>query len=76
MRNLRTIIPMINTPMLSDLTTNPEFKVFYDTVMARGTAGRIGEPEDVGCAVKWRLSDEATFINGAAICVDGGYTAR
>lgn len=76
MRNLRTIIPMINTPMLSDLTTNPEFKVFYDTVMARGTVGRIGEPEDVGCAVKWRLSDEATFINGAAICVDGGYTAR
>ncbi len=67
---------MINTPMLGDLATNPKFKTFYDTVMARVTVGRMGQPEDVGYAVKWLLSDEATFINGAAICVDGGYTAR
>ncbi len=67
---------MIDTPMLAGLTTDPELKAFYDTIMARVTVGRIGKPDDVGFAVKWLLSDEATFINGAAICVDGGYTAR
>ncbi len=67
---------MIDTPMLAGLTTDPELKAFYDTIMARVTVGRMGKPEDVGYAVKWLLSDEATFINGAAICVDGGYTAR
>lgn len=66
----------IRTPMTEDLVTNPDFKEFYATVLDRHTVGRIGEPEDVGFAVKFLLSDEASFINGAAIAVDGGYSAR
>lgn len=66
----------IRTPMTADLVNNPEFEAFYATVLDRHTIGRIGEPEDVGFAVKWLLSDEAAFINGAAIPVDGGYSSR
>jgi NAD(P)-dependent dehydrogenase (short-subunit alcohol dehydrogenase family) len=34
---------------------------------------RFGEPSEIGDAVVWLLSDQASFVNGAAIAVDGGY---
>ena len=37
--------------------------------------GRIGEPEDVAAAVAFLLSDNASWINGAVLPVDGGYVA-
>lgn len=37
--------------------------------------GRVGNPEEVASAVLFLCSDEASFITGTDICVDGGYTA-
>jgi len=34
--------------------------------------GRLGKPEDIANAYCFLASDEASFINGATICVDGG----
>ena len=34
--------------------------------------GRVGSPEEVAAAVAYLLSDEASFINGATVPVDGG----
>ena len=34
--------------------------------------GRFGEPEDVGAAVRFLCSDEASFITGEVLLVDGG----
>jgi NAD(P)-dependent dehydrogenase (short-subunit alcohol dehydrogenase family) len=34
--------------------------------------GRIGQPEEVAATVTWLCSDEATFITGATIAIDGG----
>ncbi len=37
--------------------------------------GRIGEPEEVARAALFLLSDEASFVTGAQLFVDGGFTA-
>ncbi|WP_046247246.1 SDR family NAD(P)-dependent oxidoreductase [Hymenobacter terrenus] len=36
--------------------------------------GRLGSPEEVARLVVWLCSDEATFVTGESILVDGGYT--
>jgi meso-butanediol dehydrogenase / (S,S)-butanediol dehydrogenase / diacetyl reductase len=38
--------------------------------------GRIGEPEEIASTVRFLASDEASFITGATIVVDGGLTAH
>jgi NAD(P)-dependent dehydrogenase (short-subunit alcohol dehydrogenase family) len=37
--------------------------------------GRVANPEEVAATVLFLCSDEASFITGTDICVDGGYTA-
>ena len=47
----------------------------YDRYVSRHTPlGRLGGPEDVANAALFLASDEAKFITGAALYIDGGYT--
>lgn len=59
----------IQTPMMEG--TPPEIQ----TALARHAAlGRLGTPEDVGDVASWLCSDEARFITGQSLLVDGGFT--
>jgi meso-butanediol dehydrogenase/(S,S)-butanediol dehydrogenase/diacetyl reductase len=51
-----------------------------DEGLAQGTEklipmGRVGRPEEVANAILFLASDEASFVTGAALSVDGGRSA-
>jgi NAD(P)-dependent dehydrogenase (short-subunit alcohol dehydrogenase family) len=43
--------------------------------IARHPAGRLGQVEDVAHMVAWLASDEATFVTGQCLTIDGGMTS-
>ncbi|PJI44691.1 MAG: oxidoreductase [Rhizobium sp.] len=45
----------------------------YDALAANAALKRLGEPEDVGDVAVWLCSNEARFITGQTIFVDGGF---
>ncbi len=66
----------IETPMVDALLHDPERRPKLDWLRARHPIGRFGRPEEVAAAILFLASDEASFITGANIAVDGGYTAQ
>jgi glucose 1-dehydrogenase len=61
----------IRTPINTAAWSTPEA---YAALMKLIPYKRIGEPEDIGRVVAWLASDEADYITGASIFVDGGMT--
>jgi len=37
---------------------------------------RIGQPEEITAAVLWLLSDQASYVTGTTLSVDGGMAAQ
>jgi 2-keto-3-deoxy-L-fuconate dehydrogenase len=46
-----------------------------EQLVSRQPIGRLGTPEDVASLVRYLCSEEAGFINGAVVAIDGGWTA-
>ncbi|WP_278103120.1 SDR family oxidoreductase [Microbacterium proteolyticum] len=44
------------------------------SLVARTPLGRLAEPDEIARAIRFLLSDDAAFINGATLRVDGGLT--
>lgn len=59
----------VSTPMIEG-----ESEEFYKKLAETNPLGRIAEPEDIGNVIKFLLSEDANYINGQVIAVDGGYT--
>jgi NAD(P)-dependent dehydrogenase (short-subunit alcohol dehydrogenase family) len=46
------------------------------TLHARQPVGRMGLPEEIAAAALYLASDEAAFVTGSALVIDGGWTAK
>jgi NAD(P)-dependent dehydrogenase (short-subunit alcohol dehydrogenase family) len=44
-------------------------------ILAQTPMGRFGKPEEINAAVLWLCSDAASFVTGAIIPIDGGFSA-
>ena len=61
----------IQTPINRDAWETPEALA---SLLKLIPYGRIGQPEDIGRAVAWLVSDDADYIHGQTLFVDGGMT--
>jgi len=60
---------VIDTPML-----RAHGEEIMPPLAARAALGRVGTPQDIADAVLWLCTDEASFITGQSLLVDGGFT--
>jgi NAD(P)-dependent dehydrogenase (short-subunit alcohol dehydrogenase family) len=61
----------IRTPAVTSIADNPEIPFMEK----RTPLGRLGEPEEVAALCHFLASDEAAYITGQNIAIDGGLTA-
>lgn len=66
------------TPLVEELARQspdgPE--QFRRQLKEKHPIGHVGQPDDVGYGIVYLASDEASFITGSELVIDGGYTAR
>ncbi|RCH53681.1 SDR family NAD(P)-dependent oxidoreductase [Mucilaginibacter hurinus] len=72
----------INTPLLDNAVkqfvkkTNQEPSSVYASLDSVQPLGRVGRPEEIANTVRFLFSDDSSFITGALIAADGGYTCQ
>ncbi len=62
----------INTQMIARILEMPQHPLNMKIKMS--PSGRPGEPEEVAKAIAFLASDESSYIHGASLAVDGGYS--
>ena len=63
----------IETPMTQEIR---DAEPMRDQIVRQTPMGRFGTPEEIAKAALFLASDDASFMTGAPLVVDGGYTAR
>jgi len=66
----------INTERVQQLPNEPGGPEYLAVVKAAHPMGRLGEPSEVAKAILFLASDDASFITGAILPVDGGFLAQ
>jgi len=65
---------VIDTPMVQrSEEDDPEM---MEQVTAATPIGRLGAPEEIGDAAVWLCSEDASFVTGETLVIDGGYVAQ
>jgi len=71
---INSILPgwVMTDPVEQRMVEHPDG---IDKMFAQEPIGRFGTPEEVAASVVWLCSNDASFVTGTAIPVDGGYLA-
>ncbi len=65
----------IDTPMLRSITDSEGMDLYREKLRDEHLLGRFGQPSEIAAAAAFLASDDASFITGHALVVDGGFTA-
>lgn len=65
--------PIATPPMLAAASQSPGG---VEGWAAQTVPGRLGEPEEIARAIAFLVSEQASYVNGTLLCVDGGVSAR
>ncbi|MEE9286010.1 MAG: glucose 1-dehydrogenase [Dehalococcoidia bacterium] len=65
----------VRTPML-DAMRPDDPDTLFTMLSERTPLGRVATPQDIAHAVLYLASDQASFVTGTVLTVDGGYTAQ
>jgi 2-keto-3-deoxy-L-fuconate dehydrogenase len=63
----------VETPFVQQrIKEYPDPKKAYDEMAASQALGRMGKPEEIAAAALYLASDEAAFVTGSCLLIDGG----
>ncbi len=65
----------IDTPMMAAVFGMEGMEDVRKSFVDAHALGRCGEPEEIAAAALFLASDDASFVTGSALVVDGGYTS-
>ena len=63
----------VDTPMVGYRLSDPELQAQAN---ARSPMGRTAQPEEIAYGVLYLASDEASFVTGSELVIDGGFSAQ
>lgn len=65
----------IETPLLTSAGIEAGNDL-YNFIASKHAMNRLGTADEIGAAIVWLCSDEASFVTGTTFAVDGGFTAQ
>ena len=63
---------VVDTPMVEAISSIPQYR---EAIEKMTPMGRMAQPEEIASAVLWLCSDQASFVTGHPLVIDGGATA-
>lgn len=67
----------VDSPWVArNVSASPDPAAYRAEMVARQPMGRLGTPEEIAKAALYLASDDAAFITGSALVIDGGMTAQ
>ncbi len=65
----------IDTPLLRSITDSDGLDLYRERLREEHLLGRFGRPDEIAAAAAFLASEDASFMTGHALVVDGGFTA-
>jgi NAD(P)-dependent dehydrogenase (short-subunit alcohol dehydrogenase family) len=65
----------IETPMMQSVMDTPGMEVYKDKLRDAHKLDRFGRPDEIAAAAAFLASEDASFVTGHSLVVDGGFTA-